>query len=146
MSPRFPPRREPRILALARSFNGVHYAVADPWELRSSGTLRYRRRSRRAALVRLVRREKPTALATRDDTLRPALLRVSSVAHIDMVRQSVPTIPPTVAVELYPELPLRAPTPALASVARLAIAAVLHADTHPRRYAPRRNPSPERSA
>jgi hypothetical protein len=136
---RLPPRREPRVLALVRSRNGFHYATADPWEVRSAGRVTCHGRALTPAVARLAQREKPTLLVTRSPSLlapmRRAAKRMGVAAQGDRLQIPLPSI----AEDLYPELRMRAPTPALAQVATLAIAAVLYARAPSRRYAPRRN-------
>lgn len=124
------------MLALAIRAGCLLFAVADPWELRSSGSVAWRPRSRRAALARLVRREKPTVIAA---SRHLATLIARSARGVPVVRADKPPLPPDVARDLYPELPVFAPTSALARVATLAIATTLRADLPIRPYAPRRN-------
>ena len=53
---RYPPRREPRVLALATIPAGLVFAVVDPWVVRGTGQASCGRRTRSAAILRLVRR------------------------------------------------------------------------------------------
>lgn len=134
---RTPPRREPRVLAIAGSRYGLRFVVADPWEIRSAGLAPCNRASRGVALHRLIRRENPTALAgTR--AIRGELRRVSRGVGLGVVTRDLPTLPLAVAADLYPELPLMAPAKATKHVAVRAIAAVLHANIPPRKYATHR--------
>lgn len=145
MSQRLPPRREPRVLALSRSPAGFTFAVADPWELRSAGEVSCQEVSLSPAVLRVARREKPTLIVADPALLKPAS-RVALRLHVAIlgngVTQDLPRLPLKIACDLYPELPLRAPTLGLAQVAGLAIAAVLYADAPcpSRHYAPRRKP------
>lgn len=142
MSPRLPPRREPRVLAVARTPAGLHYATADPWELRSSGSLSCREVSIAPALLRIARREKPTLLTVADANLLRAAARVALHLRIALVTQDIPRLPLAIAQDLYPELPMRAPTPPLARLAALAISTVLYCEPPcpSRRYAPKPHP------
>ncbi len=142
--PRLPPRREPRALAVHPSSGGLLYAVADPWELRIASDVACRARTRSGAITRLVKREKATLLVTEDPKLQPLLERAGRRLGVGVIRESLPSVPPPIASDLYPELPSLAPTAALAAVARVAIAAVLFAAPSSRRYAPRRHRAPER--
>jgi hypothetical protein len=146
MSPRLPPRREPRALTLIRSPSGFHYATADPWELRSAGSITCRDRALAASVARIVRREKPTVLVARGDGLAGPAKRAARRHGLAVVGADLPTLRRDVAQEMYPELPLRAPSRELERAAILAIAAVLYADTPPRRYAPTRNRPPEHAS
>lgn len=149
MSPRLPPRREPRVLAVTRSPTGIQYAVADPWELRSAGSTRCTAASLGPALLRIARREKPTLLVAEDQVLLKAVSRVALRLGVAVVTQALPKLPLAIAQDLYPELPLRAPTPGLAGAASLAISAVLYAEPPipSRHYAKtRRKRSDERAA
>jgi len=133
-----PPRREPRILAVASSKHGIAWAVADPWELRGSGTTPCRCRSRRLAIVRLLRREKPTAIVTEDRAIRRLVARIARLSRLAIVGEALPELAEQIAGELYPELRLRAPTRILARLALLAIRAALHSEPKPRTYAHRK--------
>jgi hypothetical protein len=144
MTIRYPPRREPRVLAAGIAASGLAFAAADPWVLRSAGHCPCQPRSRTAALARLVRREKPTALVAADPVLVPTLRRVGRAQGVPVVIGRLPPLPRRIASELYPELPLLAPG-RLGRVAVAAIATVLHASIPPR-YAPRRHRSPARRA
>lgn len=143
MTIRYPPRREPRVLAIAEDPAGLAFAVADPWVVRGAGKIPCRPRSRLAAVSRLVRREKPTALAVVTPALRRTVHRVGRAQGIPVVPDPLPDLPRAIARELYPEVPVLAPD-ALNSVATAAIAAVLHAPIPPRKYAPRRRHPPVR--
>jgi hypothetical protein len=145
MTIRYPPRREPRVLAVGSSPFGLDFAAADPWVVRSAGHGTCRPRSRVAALARLVRREKPTALIGAGPGLRRTLRHVGRAQGIPVVTDPVPHLPRAIATELYPELPLLAPG-RLGRLAATAISAVLHAHIPPRRYEPRRHRTPARRA
>jgi hypothetical protein len=140
---RLPPRREPRVLALIRTQVGFSYAVADPWELRSIGCVDCRALILGPAVLRLVRREKPTLIVTRDRVLRGPAARSAKRVGIAATAAALPNLPPAVAAEIFPELPMRAVTPSRSRAGVLAIAAVLYADSLPRKYAPRRHRPPE---
>lgn len=142
---RFPPRREPRVLGLIRSRDGFHYATADPWELRSAGTVACRDRALSACLAKTVRREKPTAVAAKGD-LRSAAARAARLRGAALIETDLPKLRRDVARQMYPELPMRAPSRDLEKVATLAIAAVLYAETSSRRYAPTRHRPPKHTA
>jgi hypothetical protein len=146
MSPRLPPRREPRVLAVSRSPTGLRFAVADPWELRVANAIDCREASLGPALLRIARREKPTLLVVgdgpHDAALQRAAARVALWARISILTQALPALPLVIAQDMYPELPLRAPSPELARIAALAMSAVLYAEcpVPSRHYAPRHSP------
>jgi hypothetical protein len=134
------------VLALIRAPTGLHYATADPWELRSVGTLACNDRLLRHAIARLVRKEKPSSIVAGSPSLRfPAkyAAKTFGIRVLDAPSE-IPPIP--VASDLYPELGLRATSAALVKVARLAIASVLYNPVSSRRYAPRRHRPPEHAA
>lgn len=131
------------MLALTRTADGLHYAAADPWEIRSVGSVGCRARALAAAVARLVRREKPTLVAARERELRGPVERVCRRLGVATTGGRVPVLPPPIARDLYPELPMRAPTPSFERIATMAIAAVLYAKTRSRHYAPRRQRSAE---
>jgi hypothetical protein len=141
-----PPRREPRVLSLVRSRNGFHYATADPWELRGVGTVVCNDRAVSPAVLRVARREKPTLVVTRSPSLLVPARRAARRLGITNGDGRLPIPAASVAADLYPELPLRAPTPALREAAALAIGAVLYAQSAPRHYAPRRDRPAEHAA
>lgn len=146
MSPRLPPRREPRVLAVTRSPTGFRFAVADPWELRSSGSVHCREASLGPGLLRTARREKPTLLVVgqgpADAALRRPAARVALRIQIAIATQALPQLPIAIAQDLYPELALRAPSPELARIAATAVSAVLYAEPPipSRHYVPRKSP------
>jgi hypothetical protein len=131
------------VLALVRSRKGFHYATADPWELRGTAAIACHDRALTPAVARLARREKPTLLVTESPSLRVPVKRVGKRMGIAVESDRLPIPSSSVAVDLYPELRMRAATPVLAQVATLAIAAVLYAQAPSRKYAPRRNRPPE---
>lgn len=131
---------------MIRSPSGFSYAVADPWELRSAGTVRSPDRALGAAIARAVRREKPTLVVTHDQDLFHHAARTARRVGIEATNESLPRLPPSIAKDLYPEIHMRAPSPSLARAATLAIAAVLHAEAPSRRYAPTRQRPPEHAA
>ena len=131
-----PPRREPRVLALAATPHGLQWAVADPWEVRGAGKIPCRSRSNRLAVVKLLRREKPTAMVCGTTHLLPLVTALGRIHRVPVVREGLPTLDAGIAEELYPEALMRAPNPSLLRLASLAISAVLHADIPSRRYAP----------
>jgi len=137
MTIRYPPRREPRVLAIASTASGLAFATADPWVVRGAGGLACRPGARLAAIARLARREKPTALIAANAAARRPIRRVGRTQGVPVLTEALPVLPAVIARELYPELPLLAPN-RLAPIAAVAIAAVLHAPIPPRRYAPRR--------
>jgi hypothetical protein len=143
MPPRYPPRREPRVLAIIRSNVGFQYATADPWELRAAGSATCQDRALGPTVARLVRREKPTLLVARGAGLREAGQRACRRYGPTYATAPIPALPPPIAQDMYPELPMRAPTPSLEKVATLAIAAVLYTKNSTRHYAPRRKRSTE---
>jgi hypothetical protein len=146
MSIRYPPRREPRVLAVEPAPTGLAFVSVDPWGIRSAGRTSCRARSRSAALSRLIRREKPTAVATPSATLGPCLRRAARGLELPVVEGPLPPLEPSVAVDLYPELPVLAPGSALGRLAPFAISAVLNARVPSRRYAPRRHHAAQRPA
>jgi hypothetical protein len=146
MSTRLPPRREPRVLALVRSRKGFHYATADPWEIRATGSISCHEQALTPAVARLARREKPTLLVSGSPSLRGPVRRAGKHLALAVGKDHLPIPPAFVAEDLYPELRMRAPTAALVRVATLAIAAVLYAQAPSRRYAPRRNDTVQHTA
>lgn len=143
----YPPRREPRVLAVSVLPGLIAYAVADPWEIRASGEVPCPSRSRFAAILRLVRREKPTMVVARGPVPAPALRRAARIAGVPVIRERPPPLPVPVGRDLYPELATLV-APKFHPLATLAIAAVLHAPHLPRSYVVpphRRNAPPRRS-
>jgi len=138
-----PPRREPRVLALAVTPKGLHFACADPWHLRSAGPVRCTNHSKSAALLRVARREKPTALFSPDDSLGDVLQDIARVTGAVVIPGPLPHLPVHIARDLYPDLPLVAPG-SLGLIAALAISAVLNGTVRPRTYASHRHPTPIR--
>jgi hypothetical protein len=144
---RYPPRREPRILAVDLANNGLAFVSVDPWVIRSAGRIGCRARSRSAALSRLIRREKPTAVATPSAALAPFLRRAARRLELPAVEDPLPALLPSVATDLYPELPVLAPDSALARLSAFAISAVLNARVPSRTYVtPRRHHAAPRPA
>jgi hypothetical protein len=135
MSPRLPPRREPRVLAFRSSSYGFHYACADPWELRAVRSIRCRALSLGPAILRVIRREKPTLCVTKDPALKGIVDRAARRAGIPSGEPGRPTLPTAIARDLSPDLSLRAPTHALSAVAAVALSSVLYAETPIRHYA-----------
>ncbi len=129
-----PPRREPRVLALSAFAGGIRWAVADPWEVRGAGTVHASRITRSLAIRKLIRREKPTMLVSVSKSLAPLVARLGRELGLPGVVDSPPRLEPSIAGELYPELPMRAPTPRLAEIATAAVSVVLHADVSKREY------------
>ena len=125
------------MLAVASAERGIAWAVADPWEVRGGGSCRCRERSRLHALLRVVRREKPTAIVARDRRLRAVIAKTASLAKLPVIATVLPELAEAIARDLYPELRVRAPTKLLVHLALLAIRAVLHADIPSRSYAQR---------
>jgi hypothetical protein len=144
MPTRHPPRREPRALAIVATAAGFAWAVADPWELRATGIVRCAARSRSAVFRLLCCREKPTVVVAKTAALTGIMWRAAQ--RIPILRARLRSPPKAVARDLYPELALFAPSRALDTAARLAIAAVLHSPIPSRSYAPRRHRTPPRSA
>lgn len=136
-----PSRREPRAVAVDLHPQGVAFAVCSPWEIGSVAVQRCLARNRALALRRIVRREKPTILVTRAARLVELVERIARELGLPVAPADLPPLPPAIARDLFPEVPMLAPTRALESVARSAIAAVLHADYSPRLYAPRYRPT-----
>ena len=127
------------MLALYSNTRSLLWAVVDPWEIRGTGRLRPRPRSRTLALRLLIRREKATVLVALGQHL-PEVLQKAAGRQGPGVVIHIPRLPPSaIARDLYPELPMYAPTPALEIVTRLAIAVVLHSPVPTRPYAPRRH-------
>ncbi len=140
---RYPPRREPRVLAVKIIPTGLAFAVVDPWMIRSSGRTRCRRHTRYSAILRIARREKPTAITTADTTLIEIISRVAKRCGIAVIKKHVPRLPVAIATDLFPELPLFAPGK-LGRLAALAISAVLHVTPQSRLYAPTRHNAAQR--
>lgn len=140
---RYPPRREPRVLAVTVIPTGLAFAVVNPWVVRGTGRTRCHRHTRRAAVLRLVRREKPTALTTTDASLVTELARVAKNCGIAVIKKRVPRLPVAIATDLFPELPLFAPGK-LGRLAAMAISALLHVTPQSRQYATTRHNSPLR--
>ena len=134
-----PPRREPRVLAVTGTGAKIHFAVVDPWEVRSTGSLKVTARSRPHALRRVIRREQPTLVVTDRSVLAAALDRACRGLCPRSEARGLRVPPAAIARDLYPELPLFAPSPGLERAARLAIAAVLFAHIPIRPYAACRN-------
>ncbi len=143
MTVRHPPRREPRVLAVSLAPTGLHFACADPWVIRGAGPIPCTKRSRTSALLRVVRREKPTALFSSDLSLGLTLRGIARITGAAVIPGPIPRLPSRLARDLYPDLPLIAPG-ALGSVAALAISAVLHGTVPSRTYANHRHPTPLR--
>lgn len=142
---RYPPRKEPRVLAVGKIRNGLAFTVIDPWVIRGSGRMHCREPSHRAAILRLVRREKPTMVVTSDaDLVEPSQV-VAKTCGITIVTKRPPHIPIAIATDLYPDLPLFAPG-RLSRLAALGISAVLNLSPSPRTYAhSRHNPAQRRA-
>jgi hypothetical protein len=144
---RYPPRREPRVLAVDLADKGLAFVSVDPWMIRSAGRTSCRPRSRSDALSRLIRREKPTAVATPSVALAPSVRRAARRLELPVVEGPLPALLPSVAADLYPELPVLAPDPALARLSAFAISAVLNARVPSRTYVtPRRHHAAPRPA
>lgn len=135
MQTHYPPRREPRVLAVLPARRGLAFAVVDPWEIRAAGIERCGPESIAYAIVRLVRREKAVAIACGRKSLLPAVKRAAAVTRIGFVAEPPPTLPVGIAADLYPELAVHAPTKRLKNAAAVAIAAVLHSNIPSRKYA-----------
>ncbi|MFI5300416.1 MAG: hypothetical protein ACHREM_20195 [Polyangiales bacterium] len=130
-----PPRREPRVLALARSRRQLLWVVVDPYEVRAAGDVDVRAASVAAAVRRLLHREKPTLVAMPKLALALDIRALVEARGLPLVSGRMPPLPVDVATELFPELPLHCSSPRLASLAAYAIATTLHAPHQPRRYA-----------
>jgi hypothetical protein len=143
MTVRHPPRREPRVLAVSLAPTGLHFACADPWVVRSAGPIRGTIRSRTAALLRVARREKPTALFSTDASLELQIKSVARITGAVVIAGPLPHLPVHVARDLYLDLNLVAPG-SLGPIAALAISAVLHGTVPSRTYANHRHPTPLR--
>ncbi len=139
---RYPPRREPRVLAIALTAGRIAFAVADPWVVRGTGQRPCSARARPDAVARLVCREKPTTIVAANPAAEHWLRRRKSLA-IPIVERPRAHLPRQVASELYPELPLLA-AGRLGPVAAVAIATVLHTNPPSRQYAPRHHTSARR--
>lgn len=133
-----PPRREPRVLAVAIAANEIAWVVADPYMIRGAGRAAGELRSRPATLQRLVRREKPTLLVVGSEALAGLVTRVARRNGVPLAAGRPPRLSRSIACDLYPEIRTLAPG-RLESLAVRAVAAVLYADTPSRRYATRRN-------
>lgn len=131
------------MLALIRSPVGITFAVADAWEVRSAAETRCQEVSLGPSILRIARREKPTALVVADRSLLRPATHAGIRLRVPLVTQDLPRLPLKIACDMYPELPMRAPTLRLAQAASLAIATVLYAQAPSRHYAPR-HPAPHR--
>lgn len=131
-----PPRREPRVLALARSRSGVLFASVDPWEIRSTGRVAASSTGLGRVVARLVRQEKPSAITTASRVLERRLAEAKTIA-IPVVRPAE-RISPEIAAELYPDLARMAPGRTHARLCQLAVALVLEGNLPTRPYAHRR--------
>jgi len=139
MPTRLPPRREPRVLAVAQHGNKLLWAVADPWEIRGTGSAALSARTTTLVLRRLVRREKPTLVVTADKRLKGALRRAARSLGVPMTTK-LPRLPSSPSARTpYPELCVLAPKASLERLCRLAIAIVLHSSIPIRPYAACRN-------
>lgn len=119
--PNRPPRREPRVLAVEAVGTRLSFAVADPWEIRSAGTTGITLPALRLAVQRLVARERPTVLYARGRRLKRLLRALAGRWRLPLIGREPVFVGARRATELYPELPLFAPT---APQSRLALAAV----------------------
>jgi hypothetical protein len=132
MTLRYPPRREPRVLMVVPNAKRLLWAVADPWEMRGAGRLCCTFRAQASAIMRLVRRERPTVVvAPRRGFKR---LRFADLG-VPLLPASFPIAPDPIARELFPEIAVHATTRALRKVAAQAISAVLHGHFPSRKYA-----------
>lgn len=132
----YPPRREPRILAIVPCRGGIAWVVVDPWEIRGAGTARTQ--SRQATVRRLMRREKPSALVTSAASLHRILARGGGRMDPTLLAPRSPNIPPEIARDLYPEFDLYATTPSVRLAASLAITTCIYAPIPTRSYPLRR--------
>jgi hypothetical protein len=131
-----PPRREPRVLAIARISDAILWAVVDPFEVRSTGTTPITtERAIPRAVRRLVKCTKPTVIATLDHDLAKTITSTARRLGLPLVADRFPSLPAAIAADLFPEFPTQCPTKPLARLATHAIAVVLHAPIHPRKYA-----------
>lgn len=111
----------------------LHWAVADTHDIRGTGT--ENARVTRHAILRLIRREKPTAIAT-----GPTLAGIvrPSAARFGLPTVTLPerAIPPSSLALLYQGVEIVAPSrPALRLLGRV-VRAVLEVSIPPRKYAP----------
>ncbi|MFI5298303.1 MAG: hypothetical protein ACHREM_09415 [Polyangiales bacterium] len=132
-----PPRREPRVLALARSRGQLLWVVVDPYEVRAAGDISVGTGTTSLTTVvrRLIRREKPTLVATPKLAVALDVRRITDARGLPLVSGCMPPLPVEVATDMFPELPLHCPSPRLTRLAAYAIAVTLHAPHQPRRYA-----------
>jgi len=125
------------VLAVLRTRGHLAWAVADPWEIRSTGCMPSTRHCP-TAITRIIRRERPTAIVLGSRSLAPVVGHAARGMGLGLIRERVPPIPIPIARDLCPEFPLYAPTRSLERVTALAIAAVLHAQVPSRQYAKHR--------
>ena len=138
MTLRYPPRREPRVLAIAPDSRRLLWAVADPWEIRGAGRLRCSYRAQASAIIRLARRERPTVIVAPRRSFNRLSFALGDIG-VPFLPASFPIAPEPIAAELFPEIALHATTRALRKVAVEAISAVLHGQFPSRNYAASRN-------
>lgn len=138
MTFRYPPRREPRVLAIAPDSHRLLWVVADPWEIRGAGRPRCSIRAQPSAVLRLARRERPTVIVAAHRNFK-RLRHVLADLGVPFLPISFPIAPDPIVAELFPEIALHATTRALRKVAVAAVSAVLHGQFPSRNYATSRN-------
>lgn len=138
MTTRYPPRREPRVLALIPAPYVTRFAVADPWEIRGAGSVRSFDTPRAELLALLARRERPTVIVVPPASVR-SFREAAARLDVAIVPAVFPKLPARIAAELYPELWLHAPTRPLRRVVVQAVSAVLHGQFPTRHYATTRH-------
>lgn len=138
MTTRYPPRREPRVLALIPAPYVTRWAVADPWEIRGAGCTRSFNLPRATLLARLVRREHPTVIVVPRASI-PRFRAAARMLGVAIVPASFPKLPARIAADLYPEFWLHAPSRPLRQAVLQAASAVLHGQFPPRHYATSRH-------
>ena len=136
MSTRRQSRSEPRVLAIEATVSSLAFVVADPWEVRAAGVVALRRPNAIYATVRrLIQRERPSLVATRDRTLGTAVATVAGRLGRSIAVGGFPKLATATAIDMYPELALHAPTPRLVRLGTVAISATLSTPPAPRLYA-----------
>ena len=92
------------MLAVVVTNSGIGWASADPWEIRGAGVCRCRPAARRAAILRLLRREKPTAIVRADRRFSCVVTGAARLAKLPVLEAALPVLAETIASDLYPEL------------------------------------------
>ena len=138
MTLRYPPRREPRVLAIAPDSHRLLWAVADPWEIRGAGRVRCSAGAQPSAIIRLARRERPTVIVASRRIFKRLRFALGDIG-VPFLPASFRIAPEPIAADMFPEIGIHAPTRALRKVAVQAISGALHGQFPSRNYAVTRN-------